>query len=89
MDEIAGWRKKIDDIDARLLELLNERAQCAMGIGEIKMARGLKIHDQNREKTVLAHIAELNKGPLDNNSIQRIFKYIIEECRNIETASGK
>ncbi|MFA6470852.1 MAG: chorismate mutase [Candidatus Latescibacterota bacterium] len=84
MDEIAGWRKRIDEIDIQLLELLDERAKCAMAIGKIKIAEGLKIYNPEREKTVLANIKEQNKGPLDNSSVQRIFECIIEECRKVE-----
>jgi chorismate mutase-like protein len=84
MDEIEGWRKRIDEIDTQLLELLNERAKCAVAIGKIKMARGLKIHSPEREKAVLARIKEKNKGPLENSAVERIFEHIIEENRRIE-----
>jgi chorismate mutase-like protein len=84
MDEIDGWRKRIDEIDTQLLELLNERAGCAMAIGKIKIARGLKIHSPEREKAVLERIKERNKGPLENSAVERIFEHIIEESRRIE-----
>lgn len=84
MDEIEGWRNRIDEIDTQLLELLNERAKCASAIGKIKIARGLKIFSPEREKAVLEHIKEQNKGPLDNSAVERIFERIIEESRRIE-----
>jgi chorismate mutase-like protein len=84
MDEIAGWRKRIDEIDTQLLELLNKRAECAMAIGKIKIARGLKIHSPEREKAVLDRMKERNKGPLENSAVERIFEHIIEENRRIE-----
>jgi chorismate mutase len=36
--EIADWRIKIDELDRRLVELLNERAQAAHEIGKLKRA---------------------------------------------------
>ena len=84
MDEIEGWRNRIDEIDTQVLELLNERARCAMAIGKIKMAKGLKIYSPDREKAVLERIKERNKGPLDNSAVERIFERIIEESRRIE-----
>ncbi|MDP2982470.1 MAG: chorismate mutase [Candidatus Latescibacter sp.] len=84
MDEIEGWRKRIDEIDTQLMELLNERAKCAMAIGKIKMAKGLKLYSPEREKAVLEHIKEQNKGPLENSAVERIFEHIIEESRRIE-----
>ena len=32
MDSIADWRKKIDDLDRQLVDLINERARCAQEI---------------------------------------------------------
>ena len=37
--DIASWRTKIDAIDDRLLELLNERATCNAEIGQLKAGR--------------------------------------------------
>lgn len=84
MDEIEGWRNRIDEIDTQVLELLNERARCAKAIGKIKMAKGLKIYSPDREKAVLEHIKEQNKGPLENSAVERIFEHIMEESRRIE-----
>ena len=37
---VEGWRRKIDDIDRKLVELLNERSRCVVEIGRIKQASG-------------------------------------------------
>ena len=34
--DIADWRKRIDALDEQIVKLLNERAACAIAIGEIK-----------------------------------------------------
>ena len=34
--DIADWRKQIDELDRKLVELLNQRAQCAVEIGKLK-----------------------------------------------------
>ncbi|MHB9028952.1 MAG: chorismate mutase [Candidatus Latescibacterota bacterium] len=84
MDAIDGWRERIDALDAQLLELLNERARCAIEVGKVKTERGMTIHNPEREKFVLNRLKEKNRGPLDNGAIERIFQRIIEECRRIE-----
>ena len=84
MDEIADWRNCIDEIDTRLLELLNERARCACRIGKIKARKAMKIHNPAREREIIARLKELNKGPLTDTAVQTIFRQIIEECRSIE-----
>ena len=84
MDDLSAWRNRIDEIDGKILELVNERAKCAIEIGRIKSERGMKIHNPQREQVVLDNVKEKNRGPLDHGSVQRIFQNIIEECRRIE-----
>lgn len=84
MDDISRWRDYIGEIDAKLVELFNKRAQYALEIGRIKMGKGMEIYNPNREKEVINHACSRNKGPLENSSIEKIFKQIISECRLIE-----
>ena len=42
MADIDHWRKKIDEINLKLLELLNERSRCAIEIGKIKQRQNLE-----------------------------------------------
>ena len=88
MDEIDDWRARIDEIDGKLVELLNARARCAMEIGKIKSERGMKIHNPRREQVVLEHVKNVNRGPLDHGAVQRIFGKIMEECRKIEIVTN-
>jgi len=81
---IEDWRGKIDEIDTRLVELFNERSKCAIEIGKIKHAENLRVYDPEREREVLRRIKEMNRGPLDNEGIQRVFERVIDECRRIE-----
>lgn len=81
---IEDWRRKIDEIDRKLVELLNERSKCAIEIGKIKRAQNLRVHDPEREQEILQRIKETNSGPLDSPGLQRLFERIIEECRHVE-----
>jgi chorismate mutase-like protein len=81
---IEDWRHKIDEIDRKLVELLNERSKCAIEIGKIKKAENLGVHDADREREILRRIKEANTGPLDGDGLQRLFKRIIDECRQLE-----
>ena len=85
MDEIASWRNLINEIDSQLLMLLNERAACAVTIGKIKQSKGIEIYNPDREKRVIENITKSNKGPLGNDTVQRLFEQIITECRSIES----
>jgi chorismate mutase-like protein len=81
---IEDWRRKIDEIDQRLVELFNERSKCAIEIGRIKHAENLRVYDPEREREILRRIKEANRGPLDNEGLQRVFERVIDECRRIE-----
>lgn len=80
-------RRQIDALDAELLRLLNQRAAIACEIAAIKVASGLPAYDGNRERQVLARVAEKNTGPLDQQSVTDIFAGIIRETRRLGTQS--
>jgi chorismate mutase len=82
--ELIALRERIDEIDARLVALLSERAACALTIGHLKRAMHLAIYQPAREAEVLAHVCGLNPGPLDDEAIRRLFERIIDEARRLE-----
>jgi chorismate mutase len=85
-----AFRRRIDELDERLVRLLNERAGCALSIGRLKQTLGLEIYQPEREREVLRHVRELNGGPLDEQAIVRLFERIIDENRRLErVAQGR
>jgi chorismate mutase len=81
---IERWRKEIDSIDEQLIRLLNERSKCAIELGRIKRELGLPIYSPAREIEVIAHVENINAGPLDPPAVRRLFERIIDESRRIE-----
>jgi chorismate mutase-like protein len=81
---IEDWRKRIDEIDVKLLQLLNERTRCVIEVGKIKKAQNVRIYDPEREREILRRMKEQNRGPLDEEGLQRLFERVIDECRRIE-----
>lgn len=81
---IEQLRDEIDALDERLVALLNARAACALEIGRLKDELGLQVYQPDRERTVLAHVRQVNAGPLDNEAITRLFERIIDEARRLE-----
>jgi chorismate mutase len=82
--DIDDWRRKIDEIDAEILKLLNERARCTVEIGKIKGKLGLPIFVPEREREVLKAVEQGNSGPLSNAAVRRLFERIIDESRALE-----
>lgn len=81
---IAVLRDRIDGLDEQLVVLLNARAGCALAIGRLKEALGLQIYQPDREREVLTHVRRVNRGPLDDDAIARLFERIIDEARRLE-----
>jgi len=82
--DIADWRRKIDDLDRRLVELLNQRAQAAHEIGKLKRGLGMPIYEPDREQTVFDNVKNLNPGPLPDQDLQRIYERIMDIMRKIQ-----
>jgi chorismate mutase len=84
MDDVAALRRRIDALDRQLVTLLNERASCALAIGELKERAGEPLYQPAREAEVLDNVRTANGGPLDDGAVVRLFERIIDEARRIE-----
>ena len=84
MDKLAECRRKIDAVDVRLLELLNERTRIVEEIGRIKQKLALPIYEPKREEDVFRNVTTNNSGPLSSEAVRRVFERIIDEMRNIQ-----
>lgn len=81
---ISDWRRRMDEIDKKLVELLNERCKCALEIGHLKQEAKIPLYQPAREKEVLANAETNNQGPLSHEAIRRLFERIIDEARSAE-----
>lgn len=87
--ELQALRVRIDTLDEKILELISQRARCAQEVGRIKMATLAEgeeaiFYRPEREAQVLKRIMELNKGPLDNEEMARLFREIMSTCLALE-----
>ena len=86
--DVAVWRRRIDQIDTQLMGLLNSRSACAVEIGRIKRTLGLPIYSPEREAEILERVMRENPGPLDALAVRRVFERIIDESRRLERLAG-
>jgi chorismate mutase len=82
--DIADWRKKIDELDQRLVGLLSERARAAVEIGRLKRDTSLPIYEPERERIVYENVQKMNQGPLPGRDLVRIFERIMDVMRNVQ-----
>jgi len=83
---LAELRQTIDRIDKQILQLLNQRANCAMEVAKTKIAQGeeASFYRPDREALVLRKIRELNPGPLSGDTVVRFFREIMSACLAME-----
>ncbi|HWZ95868.1 MAG TPA: prephenate dehydratase [Opitutaceae bacterium] len=82
--DLSHLREKIDQLDQRMVELLNERLSLASEIGQHKRDTGGQIYVPEREDAVLRKVAELNKGPIKNDALQAIYREIMSAALALE-----
>jgi len=82
--DIEDWRKKIDDVDRKLVALLSERAKAAIAIGRLKRDTSLPVYEPDRERVVFENVQNANHGPLPGRDLVRIYERIIDVMRNIQ-----
>lgn len=82
--DIADWRKKIDELDRRLVELLNQRARAAQEIGRLKKNTQMPIYEPDREKKIFENVAQVNAGPLSDRDLKQVYERIIDVMRAIQ-----
>lgn len=72
--DLAPLRARIDEIDARLVELLNERAEVVVEVGKAKQKGAGPIYAPDREKQVLDRVRTRNHGPLPDRCLEAIWR---------------
>jgi chorismate mutase len=82
--DIADWRKKIDELDLKLVELLNERARCAQEIGRLKRGTNQPVYEPDREKVIHQNVHRANGGPLADRDLTMIYERLIDVMRKIQ-----
>lgn len=77
-------RKKIDDLDGKILQLLNQRMDVVNQVGELKRKTKGTVYRPEREKAIIDRLEKLNQGRLNKAAIEAIFLEIFAVARNIE-----
>lgn len=83
-EALGTLRVQIDSIDQQLLSLLNQRAQVAEKVGEIKRAEGSPFFRPDRVAQVIEKIQKANGGPLLNQHVASIWREIMSACLALE-----
>lgn len=82
--DVGVLRQAIDEIDEKIMALINQRLSLAKQIGDFKKQGGIQITDSEREKEIMNRLLEKNNGPMRADGLRNIFGAIIAEGRNVQ-----
>lgn len=75
---LAEHRKQIEEIDEKIIRLIDQRIAVSKRIFEAKMSEGIPISDPEREKLVLGKATDLaTELNLDAGAVRDIFQILI------------
>ncbi|MFQ5680434.1 MAG: prephenate dehydratase [Candidatus Omnitrophota bacterium] len=81
---LENLRSRIDKLDSRIIELLNQRAGISMAIGRIKAKHNRPVYSPDRESKVLSRIRRSNKGPIAASAMEAIYREIMSSSLSLE-----
>jgi chorismate mutase/prephenate dehydratase len=84
-ESVDALRKKIDQIDEKVVALLNDRASLALRIGHSKKLNNEGVYAPSREQEILHRVSRLSRGPLSPQAIRSVFTEVIGVCRSLES----
>jgi chorismate mutase len=82
--DLEALRRSIDEIDSRLLALIEQRVRLVLAVGEYKREHGLAIYDPERERNLIERLTSEARAPLEQGTVRRIFERLIDESRRLE-----
>ena len=82
---LEDLRRKIDETDARIVELVAERIRIAEEVGRKKKEAGKQIEDTEREATVLENVKRIAREErINQEDVENIYKQIVSACKRIQ-----
>jgi chorismate mutase/prephenate dehydratase len=82
--ELDRMRNQIDDLDDKIIDLLNRRLEIVKAIGALKRSSNTPIYRPEREKSIIDRLHRQHKGLLSKAAVEAIFLEIFAISRNLE-----
>ncbi|HEU4369210.1 MAG TPA: prephenate dehydratase [Methylomirabilota bacterium] len=82
--DLGDWRSRINDIDNQILHLLNQRAEAALHIGDLKRRQDAPSYAPEREAEILSRLTAAGPGPLPAEAVTAVWREILSACRALE-----
>src|SRR5262245_8487850 len=81
---LDDWRSRINELDNQILQLLNQRAEAALRIGDLKRRQDGPSYVPEREAEILSRLADASSGPFPVAAVRAVWGEILSACRALE-----
>ncbi len=82
--DLEKTRKKIDELDHKIIGLLNERTNFVLEVGQLKAETGSAVYAPEREMQIYQKIEQEAKGPLSKDALKSIYREIMSASIALE-----
>jgi chorismate mutase/prephenate dehydratase len=82
--DLDDWRSRINNLDAEILKLLNQRGHAALQIGDLKRQQDRPYYVPEREAEVVERVSGANQGPLPSSAVRAIWREILSASLALE-----
>lgn len=83
-DLLDDLRRRIDEVDRTVIDLITLRAGLARRIGKIKAQNGMPTTDRGREEQVISNALASGWDGLPGEHLREVFSHLIELCRAVQ-----
>tara|TARA_B110000438_G_scaffold281921_1_gene308484 strand:+ start:229 stop:489 length:261 start_codon:yes stop_codon:yes gene_type:complete len=86
MDQrILKLRKRIDQLDEDIIQLLKERMNISKEVGQLKEKLDLPVEDKRREQEIIDRLIQQAGKNLSEDQLMRIFTAVFKSSKQIQS----
>ncbi|RKI85666.1 prephenate dehydratase [bacterium 0.1xD8-71] len=82
--DLLTLRGQLDEIDAQIVKLYEERMEISSRVADYKIETGKKVFDKTREEEKLQKVRELTHNEFNAHGVQELFEQIMSASRKLQ-----
>lgn len=84
MMDLGRLREEIDEIDAQIVDLYEQRMEVCKNVAQYKIETGKKVFDRQREAEKLEKVKSLAHGGFNSRGVEELFEQIMSMSRKMQ-----
>jgi chorismate mutase len=88
MTVLETYRDQITALDEQLVATVNARLEQVAALRRYKEENGIAFFDPEREAALVEHLKRLNGGPLTDEGVEKLIRFVLDLVKQEVTALG-